>query len=111
MKISIYFYLGRISPFEFALIENWRRSVGSGKEAESYGILEGEESADSIHSVDVNRLAVGLATVGNYNQLLQLQSESGIRLFFGEGWGNNLPIGIKKSRPSNAERDFEQIRN
>ncbi len=88
--------LGRISPFEFALIDNWYQSVSSGRTIESYGILEGEVSEDSIRSVDANRLAVGLPTVGSYNQLLKLQGESGIRLFFGEAWGSNSPIGIKK---------------
>ena len=88
--------LGRISPFEFAMIDNWYQSVGSGREIESYGILEGEVSEDSISTVDANRLAVGLPGIYNYNRLLELQSKSGIRLFFGEAWGANSPIGVKK---------------
>ena len=87
--------LGRISPFEFALIDNWYQSVKSGRTVESYGILEGEVSEGSVASVDANRLAVGLPPIGVYNQLLAVQNESRIRLFFGQAWGGNSPIGIK----------------
>ena len=87
---------GRISPFEFALVDNWYQSVSSGRMIESYGILEGEVREDSIQKVDRNRLAVGLPTVENYNKLLELQEKTGIRLFFGHAWGNNSPIVVKK---------------
>jgi len=88
--------LGRISPFEFALIDNWYQSVKSDRTVESYGILEGEVSEGSIASVDANRLAVGLPTIGDYNRLLALQKESGMKLFFGQAWGSNSPIGIAR---------------
>lgn len=98
MKISLQreLDLGRISPFEFALIDNWYQSVKSDRTVESYGILEGEVSEGSIASVDANRLAVGLPTIGDYNRLLALQRESGMKLFFGQAWGSSSPIKIKK---------------
>jgi hypothetical protein len=88
--------LGRISPFEFAIIDNWYQSIVSDRKIESYGILEGEVSEDAIKEVDANRLSVGLPTVDQYNRLLDLQSKSGIRLFFSEAWGANSSIGVKK---------------
>lgn len=88
--------LGRISPFEFALIDNWYQSVSSGRTVESYGILEEEVSEHSLASVNANRLTVGLPTIENHNWLLQLQRETGISLFFGQAWGRNSPIAVKK---------------
>ncbi len=87
---------GRISPFEFALIDNWHQSIESGRTIESYGILAEEVSAEALARVDANRLAVGLPTIQGHNSLLELQTKSGLRLFFGEGWGGDSPIDVKK---------------
>jgi hypothetical protein len=86
--------MGRISPFEFALIDNWYQSVSSDRTIESYGILEGEVTPGALSLVNDNRQAVGLPTVEDHNQLLQLQSNAGIKLFFGQAWGSNSPIRI-----------------
>ncbi|GAB3234131.1 hypothetical protein J0A67_20485 [Algoriphagus aestuariicola] len=99
--------LGKISPFEFTLIDNWYQSIVSGRQVESYGILEREVSDEALPMVDTNRLAVGLPTVADYNRLLDLQEKNGIRLFFGEAWGSNSPIEIKnKIPPSSRQAGF-----
>jgi hypothetical protein len=87
---------GRISPFEFALIDNWYQSVSSHRAIESYGILEGEVTSHALNSVNANRLAVGLQTIEDHNRLLQLQKDTGIMLYFGQVWGNSSVIRVRK---------------
>lgn len=89
-------WAGRISPFEFALIDNWYQSVSSGRAVESYGILEGAVSESSLITVDRNRVSIGLPDVSTYNELLEWQEKTGIKLFFSHAWGNNAPIKVKK---------------
>jgi hypothetical protein len=78
---------GEISPFELALIENWKVASESNHGKASYGYLGPTLDTTTIKTTNELRRRVGLRSIELRNQLVDVQSETGIDFYLsGEPW-------------------------
>jgi hypothetical protein len=78
---------GEMSPFEFALMEDWKTAVESGHQSTSYGYLGSIESESILHEVNQNRRKIGLRSIELRNALIDIQEGMGMNLYLpGEPW-------------------------
>jgi len=86
---------GRLSPFEFALIDEWHRDVKSGRsDPAGYGILI-PPTAESLPRFNVLRHEVYLRPIEVRNRLVEVQSKTGMDFYLpGKPWVNGkIKIG------------------
>jgi hypothetical protein len=80
---------GQISPFEFALIENWKIAAESNHGQPSYGYLGPTLDSNSIELANSLRTKIGLRRIELRNQLVDIQKETGIDFYLpGNPWQN-----------------------
>ena len=74
--------LGQLSPFEFAMIDNWSIAIKSGHKDKAYGYLD--HRLTEIERVRANQLrrAIGLCSVETMNRLIDIQQKTGMILYF-----------------------------
>jgi len=78
---------GQISPFEFALIENWKIAAESNHGQASYGYLGPTLDSISIKSANSLRNKIGLRSIELRNKLVDIQSETDIDFYLsGHPW-------------------------
>lgn len=77
---------GQISPFEFALIDDWYRSTINDKEKTTYGILDPPSQASLLMTNEL-RISVLLRPVEIRNKLVEVQHKTGIDFYLpGRPW-------------------------
>lgn len=86
--------LGEISPFELALMEDWRTAVLSDHNRTTHGFVGAVQPGLGVVKVNENRAAIGLRSVELRNKLVDVEEETGMKLYlFGGPWqpGKILP--------------------
>ena len=89
---------GQISPFEIALIENWRTASQSNHQEVSYGYLGPALDPESLEIVNVMRQEIGLRSIELRNALVKIQDETEINFYLqGEPWQTGeIQVALKK---------------
>jgi hypothetical protein len=77
---------GQLSPYEFALIEDWKIATTSGRQDPGYGFLN-PPAAATLHATDSLREAIGLRTVALRNALVDIEESTGMHFFLPD-WVN-----------------------
>ncbi|MEP2023770.1 MAG: hypothetical protein ABJH98_03730 [Reichenbachiella sp.] len=78
---------GEISPFEFALIEDWKNAVMDGYASTIYGFLGADLNDQTKLKIDSLRAVIGLRSVDLRNSLVDIQQETGIDFYLpGKPW-------------------------
>ncbi|MCX2745592.1 hypothetical protein OO013_17050 [Mangrovivirga sp. M17] len=81
---------GNISPYEFALIDDWHKAVISNRSAPSYGFLNSPKRI-SLAKTNQLRQLIGLRSVELRNKLVDIESETGMNFFLPD-WVNGKII-------------------
>lgn len=68
---------GYMSPYDFALIEDWKQAVISEWASSEYGYVNPPTKA-SLGAIDKRRAEIGLRSVGLRNQLIDLSNQTGM---------------------------------
>ncbi len=79
---------GEVSPYALATIEDWRTTVLSGHESTSYGFLGGIPNDFILETVNENRRQIGLRSIELRNALIDLEKETGLKLYLPKDWQN-----------------------
>lgn len=72
---------GQISPFEFALIENWKVASESNHGRVSYGILGPTLNTKTVKMANALREKIGFRSIELRNQLLDIEEETCINFY------------------------------
>lgn len=84
---------GEMSPFEYALIDNWFIAVGSGHTQKSYGYLDGLTETELV-AANTMRSLIGLRRAETRNRLIDIQQQTGMNFYLPEWPGKNVKIEI-----------------
>lgn len=84
---------GEMSPFEYAIIDNWFITVGSGHTQKSYGYLDGLTEAE-LAEANMMRSLIGLRRVETRNRLIDIQQQTGMNFYLPDWPGKNMKIEI-----------------
>lgn len=85
-KLKIALKTGRISAFEFTLIDEWYRATKEDKEEPTYGILEGPLRKD-LDRTNTLRESVFLRSIEVHNTLIDVQEKTGMNFYLdGHPW-------------------------
>ena len=76
---------GQMSPYEFANIDDWYRSVKYMRQEPSYGILD-EPSASDLHVTDELRSLIFARPYKLRDELIENQEETGMNYYVSERW-------------------------
>lgn len=98
---------GEISPFEFALMEDWKTAVEKSGNSTAYGYL-GQINSDAVlNEINTNRTAIGLRTIEMRNALVDIENETGINFFLpGEPWKEGK-ITVANKKGTTAEKELK----
>lgn len=78
---------GQMSPFEFALIDNWKTAAESDHSEVSYGYLGPALDSLTVETADSLRRQIGLRSIALRNALVEIQTETGIDFYLpGSPW-------------------------
>jgi hypothetical protein len=78
---------GQMSPFEFALIENWKAASESNHGEVSYGYLGPALDSLTVETADSLRRQIGLRSIALRNALVDIATETGIDFYLpGSPW-------------------------
>lgn len=78
---------GELSPYEFALIEDWRTAVINEHGLTSYGFVGGIPDEKVVSDIDSNRALIGLRSLELRNSLVDKETELGINFYLpGGNW-------------------------
>jgi len=78
---------GEMSPFEFALMEDWKTVVESSHESTSFGFLGSIESESVMRRINENRRKIGLRSIELRNALIGLENKAGMDFYLpGSPW-------------------------
>ena len=70
--------LGQMSPYEFAMVDDWYIAVSSGRKTKGYGYLTAVlTEAERIEANQLRRV-IGLSSVETINRLIDVQQQTGI---------------------------------
>ena len=82
---------GYLSPYIFAMIEDWKEAVESDYESSKYGFIGGIKDRVAFQNIEENRKKMGLRSIELRNQLVYLQKETGMKLYlFGKPWKSGI---------------------
>ena len=70
--------LGRMSPYEFAMIDDWHIAVSSGRRTKGYGYLTTVLTEAERIKANQLRRAIGLSSVETINRLIDSHQQTGI---------------------------------
>jgi hypothetical protein len=76
---------GEVSPYELALIDEWRRSTLREDPRIGYAILNPPAHGMAAHSNEL-RKSVYLRSIETHNSLLDIQEKSGMDFYLPDGW-------------------------
>ncbi|MGE0589942.1 MAG: hypothetical protein AB7O48_15295 [Cyclobacteriaceae bacterium] len=71
---------GKMSPFEYALADDWRRVVEFGRDATGYGFLS-QPTQTTLERTNLLRQEIGLRTVELRNKLVDIESKTGMNFY------------------------------
>ena len=71
---------GQISPYEFALIDDWQKAVSFNRASAGYGFLN-PPSQSTLSKTNDLRLAIGLRPVELRNKLIDVENKTGLNLY------------------------------
>ncbi len=71
---------GQMSPYEFALVDDWYIAVSSGRIAPGYGFLNQPRQA-TLTTTNQLREAIGLRSIALRNQLIDMQNTTGMKFY------------------------------
>lgn len=71
---------GEMSPYEYALIDDWQIAVTSNRKAVGYGFLNPPKQA-TLSETNALREKVGLRTVATRNKLIEVENSTGMRFY------------------------------
>lgn len=78
---------GQMSPFEFALVSDWKMAVESNHSSTAYGFLGAIQGAPSVQKINRNRAQLGLRSLELRNNLVDLEKELELNFYLpGEPW-------------------------
>ena len=77
---------GEISPFEFALIDDWKKAVVSERSSPGYGYLNAPKS-NSLLETNALREKIGLRSVELRNALIDVEQKTGMNIYLPD-WVN-----------------------
>ena len=84
---------GEMSPYEYAIIDNWFITVGSGHTQKSYGYLDGLSETE-LAEANMMRSLIGLRKVETRNRLIDIQQQTGMNFYLPDRPGKNIKIAI-----------------
>ncbi len=84
---------GEMSPFEFALADDWYTTVASGHTEHAYGYLDSLTEPELVKA-NALRSAIGLRSVETRNKLIDLQQKTGMNFHLPTWPGKNVKIDI-----------------
>ncbi|WP_057939334.1 hypothetical protein [Algoriphagus resistens] len=76
--------LGRMSPYEYALIDDWQKAVSSGGTVAGYGFLTSVHQSTLVETDQLRRL-IGLRSIELRNKLVDIEMKTGMD-FYLPGW-------------------------
>ena len=89
---------GQMSPYEYALIDNWKIASESNHNKSSYGFLEPNLDNYSLITADNLRAKIGLRSIELRNALVEIQTKYDIDLFLpGRPWQDGKIIVDSKT--------------
>ncbi len=78
---------GQMSPFEFAIVDNWYIAVKEKRGVSSYGFLGPALNSVTLEKANILRSRIGLRSVQLRNKLVNIQQETGIDFYLsGAPW-------------------------
>jgi hypothetical protein len=73
---------GQLSPYEFAMIDDWYMAVKTNGQETHFGYLSSSLTAQARTNVDERREAIGLSSVETISLLADLQKQTGFNCYF-----------------------------
>jgi len=77
---------GEISPYELAVIEDWKTAVLNGHQLTSYGFLGSIPNNSVLAIVNKNRAAIGMRSIELRNKLIDIEEKTGMDLYLPKDW-------------------------
>ena len=71
---------GQMSPYEFALIDDWYKATSSGRTETGYGFLNAPYQS-TLSLTNELRFAIGLRSVELRNKLIEIENRTGMNLY------------------------------
>lgn len=72
---------GELSPFEYALMEDWRTAVSTNHAQTSYGFIGPISNREALAKVNANRANIGMRSIELRNALFRIQLETGLIMY------------------------------
>jgi len=89
---------GEMSPYEFALMEDWKTAVENNHQKTSYGFLGAIVTKALIDEINQNRNIIGMRSISIRNALFDIEKETGMDFYLpGQPWQNEK-ITVANSR-------------
>ncbi|MEM7110065.1 MAG: hypothetical protein AAF519_17690 [Bacteroidota bacterium] len=86
-KLEVALNKGEISPFEYALISDWRMAVTSNHSSTLYGYLGAIQDAKDVEKINNSRSKIGLRSITLRNKLFDIQEEFKLDFYLpGKPW-------------------------
>jgi hypothetical protein len=87
-KLRMAMKQGDMSPYEYALVDNWFIAVSSDRSVKSYGYIDGLSSEDIPRSNHL-RKNIGVRSIETRNRLIDIQEKTGMDFYLqGSPWQN-----------------------
>ncbi|GAA0890680.1 hypothetical protein GCM10009122_03590 [Fulvivirga kasyanovii] len=93
-KLSIALEKGQISPYEFAIIDDWRIAVSSDRTQAGYGFLNPPLSS-TLTETNKLRQSIGLRTVELRNKLVDVEKKTGMDFYLPDWVDGKIKIKQK----------------
>lgn len=71
---------GQILPYEFAIIEDWKKAVVSDSKEANYGFINSPNKSNLL-KINENRLKIGLRSINLRNDLVDIESKTGMSFY------------------------------
>ena len=71
---------GQMSPYEFALIDDWQKAISSDRSETGYGFLNPPKKS-TLSETDEFRQRIGLRTIGLRNKLVETEKSTGMNFY------------------------------
>ena len=77
---------GNLHPYDFAIIEDWRKTTLTGHNTTNYGYLGKIEDSEKMKAANSNRAAIGLRSVELRNRLIVLENDLDANFHLPRDW-------------------------
>lgn len=83
---------GQMSPYEYAVIDDWYKAVASDRTEPGYGVLN-SPSQSTLSITNELRQTIGLRTIELRNKLIDVENKMGMNFYLPETWlGEKITI-------------------